>query len=93
MCLIYLKSTVCKSDIEDEIQTDIYQTTLLHKEFAQSLNVVILVKTNLKTHACSHIILFFSALDLTSEKIIDYYKLRFQIKFNFRDAKLNNFGG
>lgn len=78
---------LCKSDIEDEIQTDIYQATLLHKEFAQSLNVVILVKTNLKTHARSHIILFSSDLDLTSDKIIDYYKLRFQIEFNFRDAK------
>ncbi len=78
---------LCKSVIEDEIQTDIYQATLLHKEFAQAINVVILVKINLKTHARSHVILFSSDLDLTFEKIIDYYKLRFQIEFNFRDAK------
>lgn len=78
---------LCKSSIEDEIQTDIYQATLLHKEFAQALNVVILVKTNLKTNARSHVILFSSDLDLFYEKIIDYYKLRFQIEFNFRDAK------
>lgn len=78
---------LCKSAIEDEIQTDIYQATLLHKEFAQAINVVILVKTNLKTHACSHVILFSSDLTLSFEKIIDYYKLRFQIEFNFRDAK------
>jgi hypothetical protein len=51
------------------------------------LNVVILVKTNLKTHACSPVILFSIDLKLSSEKIIDYYKLRFQIEFNFRDAK------
>lgn len=76
-----------KSDIEDEIQTDIYQATLLHKEFAQALNVVILVKTHLKTQAHSHIILFSSDLHLKANKIIDYYKLRFQIEFNFRDAK------
>lgn len=76
-----------KSDIEDEIQTDIYQATLLHKEFAQALNVVILVKTHLKTQARSHVILFSSDLDLKADKIIDYYKLRFQIEFNFRDAK------
>ncbi len=56
-------------------------------EFAQALNVVILVKTNLKTSACSHVILFSSDLKLSYEKIIDYYKLRFQIEFNFRDAK------
>ncbi len=31
---------LCKSAIEDGIQTDIYQATLLHKEFAQALNVV-----------------------------------------------------
>ena len=78
---------LCKSSIEDEIQTDVYQATLLHKEFTQALNIVILVKTNLKTNACSHVILFSSDLKLSSEKIIDYYKLRFQIEFNFRDAK------
>ncbi|MBG1269300.1 transposase [Nostoc sp. WHI] len=78
---------LCKSTIEDDIKTDIYQATLLHKEFAQSLNIVILVKINLKTNACSHVILFSSDLKLSFEKIIDYYKLRFQIEFNFRDAK------
>lgn len=78
---------LCKSSIEDEIQTDVYQCTLLHKEFAQTLNIVILVKTNLKTNARSHVILFSSDLKLSSEKIIDYYKLRFQIEFSFRDAK------
>ncbi|MEH2186597.1 MAG: transposase [Nostoc sp.] len=78
---------LCKSAIKDEIQTDIYQATLLHKEFAQALNVVILVKINLKTNVRSHVILFSSDLELSFEKIIDYYKLRFQIEFNFRDAK------
>jgi hypothetical protein len=76
-----------QSSIDEDIQTDIYQSTLLHKEFAQSLNVVILVKTNLNTNARSHVILFSSDLTLSYEKIIDYYKLRFQIEFNFRDAK------
>lgn len=78
---------LCKSSIEDKIQTDVYQATLLHKEFAQALNIVILVKTNIKTNARSHVILFSSDLKLSSEKIVDYYKLRFQIEFNFRDAK------
>jgi hypothetical protein len=45
------------------------------------------VKTNLKTNARSHIILFSSDHYLSYEKIIDYYELRFQIEFNFRDAK------
>jgi putative transposase len=35
----------------------------------------------------SHVILFSSDLSLPFEKLIDYYSLRFQIEFNFRDAK------
>jgi putative transposase len=79
----YLKETTC----EKSIQTEIYQITLMHKLFAQQLNVVIIVKTNLKTYAKSHVILFSSDLDLPYGKLIDYYSLRFQIEFNFRDAK------
>ena len=73
--------------LEKGIQTDIYQAEMLHKEFAQALNVVIIVKTNLKTGARARVILFSSDLQLTHEQIIDYYSLRFQIEFNFRDAK------
>ena len=77
---------LCKSRIDEDIKTDIYQATLLHKEFAQALNIVILVKTNIKTNACSHVILFSSDLYFSYKQIIDYYKLRFQIEFNLRDA-------
>jgi len=73
--------------VEDDIQTCIYQMTLLHKDFAQPLNVVIIVKTNLKTQARAHVVLFSSDLDLAFDLLIDYYALRFQIEFNFRDAK------
>ena len=72
---------------EDGILTSIYQSQMLHKSFAQVLNVVIITKTNLKTGKFAHIILFSSDLELSSEKVIDYYSLRFQIEFNFRDAK------
>lgn len=81
------KEYLCASRIEGHIQTEIYQATLLHKEFAQPLNVVILVKTNLKTQARTHVILFSSDLNLSYQKLIEYYELRFQIEFNFRDAK------
>lgn len=70
-----------------QIETRIYQTQVLHKEFSQALNVVIIVKTNLQTQARAHIILFSSDLALAYDKLIDYYRLRFQIEFNFRDAK------
>ncbi|MGL6282177.1 MAG: transposase [Microcoleaceae cyanobacterium] len=79
----YLK----QSNIAHSIQTDIYQMQLLHQEFAQPLNVVILLKTHLLTGIRAHLILFSTDLDLADEKLIDYYSLRFQIEFNFRDAK------
>src|SRR5215471_128780 len=46
----YLKETT----VEGHIQTDVYQAQLLHKEFPQPLNVVILAKTNLRTQARAH---------------------------------------
>ena len=83
-----IPSTYLKSrNIDKGYQTDIYQLELLHKEFSQALNVVILIKTNIKNLSRSHVILFSSDLDLPYEKLIDYYSLRFQIEFNFRDAK------
>jgi len=72
---------------EGNIQTRIYQAKMLHKSFAQALNTVIITKTNLKTGTFAHVNLFSSDLELSYEKIIDYYSLRFQIEFNFRDAK------
>lgn len=76
-----------QSSVQDNIQTDIYQAQMLHKEFAQPLNIVIIVKTNQKSHKCAHAVLFSSDLDLDSDQLIDDYSLRFQIEFNFRDAK------
>ncbi|MGH9879379.1 MAG: transposase, partial [Nitrososphaerales archaeon] len=73
--------------IQDGIQTCMYQAQMLHHEFAQILNVVILTKLNLKTGAFANLNLFSSDRDLSYEKIIDFYSLRFQIEFNFRDAK------
>lgn len=73
--------------VEDGIETRIYQKTMLHKEFAQPLNIVIIVKSKLETQSRAHVILFSSDLDLAFELLIDYYTLRFQIEFNFRDAK------
>jgi putative transposase len=79
----YLKETT----VEGHIQTRRYQAQLLHKEFAQPLNVVIIVKTNLHTQARAHVLLFSSDLELAYAPLVDYYSLRFQIEFNFRDAK------
>ena len=73
--------------MEGNIETRIYQAEMLHRDFAQPINMVILTKINLKTGAFANVNLFSSDLELAYAKIIDYYSLRFQIEFNFRDAK------
>ena len=79
----YLKKTT----VEGHIKTCTSQMQLLHKEFTQPLNVVIIAKTNRHTQAHAHVVLFSSYLDLAYALLVDYYGLRFQIEFNFRDAK------
>jgi putative transposase len=78
---------LCQTTVEKDIESRIYQIEARHKTFAQPLNVVCLVKTNLKTHAQAHVLLFSSDLALPFAKVLDYYCLRFQLEFNFRDAK------
>ena len=83
-----MKKKYLKSDkAEEGVRTQIYQATLLNKEFAFPLQIVVILKTDLNTQAQAHVILFSTDLELSFEKIIDYYSLRFQIEFNFRDAK------
>ena len=83
-----MKKKFLKSDKkEDRLRTQIYQVVLLNKGFAFPINVVVVLKTDLVTHRQAHIILFSTDLELPYEKLFDYYTLRFQIEFNFRDAK------
>ena len=76
-----------ETTVEGHMQTCVYQRQLLHKEFTHPLHVVILAKTNLRTQARAHVVLFSSDLDRAYAPLMDYYGLRFQIEFNFRDAK------
>jgi putative transposase len=83
-----MKKKYLKSDKREAgIRTQMYQAILLNKGFAFSINVIVILKTNLSTHKQAHIILFSTDLNLSHEKLYDYYTLRFQIEFNFRDAK------
>ncbi len=83
-----MKKTYLKlDDKEAGIRTQIYQATLRNREFACPINVVVILKTNLSTQKQAHVILFSTDLELPYEKLYDYYTLRFQIEFNFRDAK------
>jgi putative transposase len=76
-----------KSKTEGELITLYYQGFLLHRKFKGELNVVVIEKINVKAQKIARVLLFSSDLELSSEKVIEYYSLRFQIEFNFRDAK------
>ena len=56
-----------------------YQMHVWQKTFADLLNMVVMVKANLKTHAVAHVVLCSSALELPYDQVIDDYRLRFQI--------------
>lgn len=51
------------------------------------LNVVILVKVDLQSKKVGRVLLFSTDLDLGAASLVRFYSLRFQIEFNFRDAK------
>lgn len=79
----YLK----KSESQGGVTTNYYQGIFLSRKFGNALNLVIIEKREVEKGKVGHIILFSSDLELSSEKLIEYYSLRFQIEFNFRDAK------
>ena len=73
---------------EEEIVTKIYQIKgVWTRRMPYLLNVVIIIKIDQITQKRGRVILFSTDLDLEAEKILQFYSLRFQIEFNFRDAK------
>lgn len=76
-----------ETSTKGDIVTKVYHAQMSHKGFAQALNLVTITKVNPKTGAFANVNLFSSDLELSYDKIIDFYSLRFQIEFNFRDAK------
>jgi hypothetical protein len=66
--------------VEGQIETRIFQATLLHKEFGQPLNVVIIAKRNRTTQQRGQVILFSSDLTLAYDNLVEYYSLRCQIE-------------
>ena len=78
---------LCSETVDKNIKTCIYQLQVWHKNFPALLNVVFIVKANLKTGKMAKVLLFCNDLNLAYDTLIDYYRLRFQIEFTFRDAK------
>jgi len=78
---------VCSSE-EDKIETKVYQIQgVWTKKMPRLINVVIIVKTDLITQKTGRVVLFSTDLTLQAQELIKFYSLRFQIEFNFRDAK------
>lgn len=72
---------------EEEFETRIYGFQAWSKNFPDLLNIALIQRINHKTNKICHVILFSSDLDLDTQELVDFYALRFQIEFNFRDAK------
>ncbi len=84
---IYPRQLRVSSTTEDGYCTEVYQATCLHKHFADLINVVIIVRDpsgKPTGGACGSVQQRFG---LDAVNFIDYYALRFQIEFTFRDAK------
>ena len=64
----YLQADV----VDKDMRTRLSHRKLWHKKFSHLLNIVVLVKTNLKTQAVAHVVLFSSDLDLSYGQLIDY---------------------
>lgn len=79
----YLKN----SEQTGKLLTNYYQGVFLSKSFAEPLNVVIVEKKDFQTGKLGHAVFLSSDPELSWEKLLDYYSVRFQIEFNFRDAK------
>jgi hypothetical protein len=79
--------TLVSSEVEGDYRTEMYQIEVYHHDYPEALNVVVIVKTHLARNKRGHVVLFSTDSDLSAEKIVRYYRLRFQIEFNFRDAK------
>ena len=72
---------------EKGTRTRTYRFMALHKTCADPLNVVVILKYNARSGKTARIILFSTDKTLSADHLVHYYRLRFQIEFNFRDAK------
>ncbi len=81
------EENLCETRMKKNIETKTYQVYVWHKKFSSLLNVVVIVKRNMTTGKVAKVLFFSDDLELAYDKLIHYYRLRFQIEFNFRDAK------
>jgi hypothetical protein len=69
-----------------EPQLELYTTLVWHVSLKRPIRIVCLVDTR-KPGKTGVALLFSTDVELDAERILNYYKARFQIEFIFRDAK------
>jgi hypothetical protein len=76
------------SKTENGILYQVYQYQAWNKEMSEFLlNVVSVVLTNLETNKKANTHFFSNDLQINAEDMLKFYKLRFQIEFDFRETK------
>lgn len=78
------KWTSC--DAQDD-NSEIFTALLHSKSMKRLIRVVLIRPTNSSHNKRRQTLLFSTDIELSAQHIVDYYKLRFQIEFLFRDAK------
>lgn len=69
-----------------EEQLNLYTAIVWHVSLKRQIRLAYLVDTR-KAGKTGIVVLFSTDVELDAERILDYYKARFQIEFIFRDAK------
>jgi len=83
----YFQKTI-KDKEASNLLIDVYHFPKIWTKFLPVLvNVTVLIALNTRTNKVSRKILFSTDLAFCADLMIQYYSLRFQIEFNFRDAK------
>lgn len=79
-----LVSSTCEGGVRENIYQfkEIWTTHMPYK-----INVIVITKTVIKSGKVSRVVLFSTCLEIDAKTLKKYYSLRFQIEFNFRDAK------
>ena len=72
------------TDVEPGVE--LYTLVLWHRTWKRKIRLALLVNRR-EGKKTQHVLLFSTDLNLSAEKILKFYKLRFQIEFLFRDAK------
>lgn len=87
-----------RKQLDGSIDHIFHVKKMIHKSFEMPLNVVIILRFDKNGQAKSYksrAVLFSTDLEADYNTIIDVYQVRFQIEFNFRDARqffgLSNF--